>query len=95
MEESKKYGSPIVAQAAKSVGFTGVVIADDSYEEAYYVSNTWVILGRDPNFFHHPNFQDAYIRPVNVRPEFREWTDDYSNIMLLNDTLRKFVDLFD
>jgi spermidine synthase len=86
---------PIVAQAAKNVGFSGVVIADDSYEETFYVSSTWVILARDPSFFSHPNFQDTYVRAAQVRPEFREWTDDYSNIMLLNDTLRKFVQVLD
>jgi SAM-dependent methyltransferase len=86
---------PIVARAAEEVGFSGVVIADESYEEAFYVSSTWVILARDPNFFNHPNFQDTYVRTAAVRPEFREWTDDYSNIMLLNDTLRKFVQVFD
>jgi hypothetical protein len=86
---------PIVAQAGKTAGFTGVVVADDSYEETYYVSSTWVIMSRDPSIFQHANFADSYTRSANVKPGFREWTDDYSNIMLLNDTLRKFVEFFD
>ena len=84
-----------MAQAGKTAGFSGVVVADDSYEETYYVSSTWVILSRDPKFFSHPNFADSYTRSANVKAEFREWTDDYSNIMLLNDSLRKFVEFFD
>ena len=83
---------PIVVQAGKTAGFTGVVVADDSYEETYYVSSTWIILSRDPRLFTHQNFSDSYVRSANVKPGFREWTDDYSNIMLLNDTLRKFVE---
>lgn len=86
---------PVVAQAAKNAGFTAMVIADDSYEETYYVSSTWVIMARNPQFFVHPNFQDSYVRAAQTKPGIREWTDDYSNILLLNDTLHKFVDFLD
>jgi spermidine synthase len=72
---------PIVAQAAAEMGFGGVVVADESYEESFYVSSTWVVMSRNTDQFHHTNFQESYITPLNRRQGFRVWTDDYSNII--------------
>jgi spermidine synthase len=72
---------PIVAQTSSQFGFSGVVVADDTYQESYYTSSTWVIMSRDPKQFEHANFQESYISPLKTRPGFRMWTDDYSNIL--------------
>jgi spermidine synthase len=72
---------PIMAQAAKQMGWTGVIVYDEGNSESYYVSNTWVLLSKSPAVFNHPNFQDGSTTALQVRQEKRVWTDDYSNIL--------------
>jgi spermidine synthase len=72
---------PIIAQAAKEMGWSGVVVYDEGNSESYYVSNTWVLLSKSPAIFGHPNFQDASTSALQARNGFRAWTDDYSNII--------------
>jgi len=72
---------PIIAQAAKEMGWSGVMVYDEGVSESYYVSNTWVLLTKSPAIFSHPNFQDANATSLQPRPGFRSWTDDYSNII--------------
>jgi spermidine synthase len=72
---------PIMAQAAKEMGWSGVVVYDEGNSETYYVSNTWILLSKSPAVFADPNFRDASTAPLQVRKGFRAWTDDYSNII--------------
>jgi hypothetical protein len=72
---------PIIAQAAKEMGWSGIMVYDEGNSESYYVSNTWVLLTKSPAIFSHPNFQDANATSLQPRPGFRSWTDDYSNII--------------
>jgi hypothetical protein len=72
---------PIIAQAAKEMGWSGVMVYDEGNSEPYYVSNTWVLLTKAPAIFAHPNFQHANTSVLQPRPGFRAWTDDYSNII--------------
>jgi spermidine synthase len=72
---------PIMAQAAKQMGWTGVIVYDEGNSEFFYVSNTWVLLSKSPAVFSHPNFQDGSTTALQVRQEKRVWTDDYSNIL--------------
>jgi hypothetical protein len=72
---------PIIAQAAQEMGWTGVMVYDQGDSEAYYVSNTWVLLSKSPAVFAHPNFQDGSTTALQPRKGFRAWTDDYSNII--------------
>jgi len=72
---------PIVAQAAKEIGWTGVVVYDEGDSEPYYVSNTWIVLAKSPEIFSNATFQDANIYQLQPREGFRLWTDDYSNII--------------
>jgi hypothetical protein len=72
---------PIIAQAAKEMGWSGIMVYDEGNSESYYVSNTWVLLTKAPAIFSHPNFQDANATSLQPRPGFRSWTDDYSNII--------------
>jgi hypothetical protein len=71
---------PVVAQGAFDLGWTGVSVADDGDEEDYYSSSTWVLLSRSAQLFEHPNLRSAAVR-IQLRPGFRAWTDDYSNIL--------------
>jgi spermidine synthase len=71
---------PIIAEAAKEMGWSAVMVYDEGVSESYYVSNTWVLLTKAPAIFSHPNFQDANATSLQERPGTRGWTDDYSNI---------------
>jgi hypothetical protein len=57
------------------------VVYDEGNSEAYYVSNTWILLSKSPAIFGHSNFQDANTYALQPRKGFRGWTDDYSNII--------------
>ena len=72
---------PIMAQAAKEMGWSGVVVYDEGNSEPYYVSNTWVLLSKSPAVFSDANFQDGSTSVLQARKGFRTWTDDYSNII--------------
>jgi hypothetical protein len=72
---------PIIAQAAREMGWSGVIVYDEGNSESYYVSNTWVLLSKSPAIFGHPNFQDGSTSALQARNGFRAWTDDYSNII--------------
>jgi len=72
---------PVVSEAARKLGFGGIIVSDETYEEPYYTGNTWVIMTRAPEQFSHPNFQETYIRPFGPSTGFKPWTDDYSNII--------------
>jgi hypothetical protein len=69
----------VVAAAAKSQGFHGIMMYDEGSSQPYYVGNTWTLFNRDKDFFNHPNFQGA--EELVPDPKFRPWTDDYSNIL--------------
>jgi hypothetical protein len=86
---------PVVAQSAKEIGWSGVVVTDNGDEQSYYSGNTWIILSPVASFFDHPNFQDSSVTPLHPRPGFRGWTDDYTSIVKiatgLPDWLQKII----
>jgi len=71
---------PIIAQAAKEMGMSGILVYDDASSESYYVSNTWVLLTKSPAIFTDPVFQDGSTTALTPSKSLRVWTDDYSNI---------------
>jgi hypothetical protein len=78
---------PVVSQAAKEIGWTGVTVTDDGSLETFYTSSTWMILSPKPEFFRHPNFQDTEVTSMAIRPGIKPWTDDYSNIAQITNNL--------
>jgi hypothetical protein len=61
--------------------FIGAVVADDGIEQPYYTASTFIVVSHDAAFFKH-RFFSGYSGSVAMnRPEFRTWTDDYSNII--------------
>jgi hypothetical protein len=72
---------PIVAEAAREIGWTGVVVYDEGDSAPFYVSNTWIVLAKSPAIFSNSTFQEANIYQLQPRQGFRLWTDDYSNII--------------
>jgi hypothetical protein len=73
--------TPVVAQASADRGWTGIIVNDDGSDQEYYYASTWVLVSRDPSIFKNKFFNNADIDPLNPRPGFRAWTDDYSNII--------------
>jgi SAM-dependent methyltransferase len=72
---------PPVARAAAEMGWHALVVADDGEGETYYTASTFIVLSHSAEFFKH-RFFDGYSHSVAMnRPEFRSWTDDYSNII--------------
>jgi hypothetical protein len=72
---------PVVATAAAESGWTGVVVTDDGWEQDYYSPSDWVVLSRSAAIFTHQEFQEGFIDKLRIRPNFRPWTDDYSNVI--------------
>lgn len=72
---------PVVAQAAIEGGWTGKIVSDDGLDQAYYSPSDWVVLSRSATIFRHTSFQDEYVDKLRARANFREWTDDYSNVI--------------
>jgi spermidine synthase len=72
---------PPVARAAAEMGWHALVVADDGEGESYYTASTFIVLSHSAEFFKHKFFA-GYSNAVALnRPEFRTWTDDYSNII--------------
>ncbi len=72
---------PVVATAAAESGWTGIIVTDDGEEEDYYSPSDWVVLSRSATIFTHAEFQDGFVDKLRIRPNFRPWTDDYSNVI--------------
>jgi hypothetical protein len=43
-------------------------------------SSTWVLLTSNTELFKAPSFVGADMHPAKTVPNFRPWTDDYSNL---------------
>jgi len=73
---------PVVAQAAAANGFQGIVVEDAGEDENYFSPSTWALLSRDTALFNDANFGDHFaVSKLRLKPGFRAWTDDYSNIV--------------
>jgi hypothetical protein len=72
---------PVVAGAAAELGWPARIVSDDGWDEDYYSPSAWVVMSRSPEIFRRAEFQDESVDTVRVRPNFRPWTDDYSNII--------------
>ena len=74
---------PVVARLAKEQGAHAVLVRDDpDEEEDYRRSRTdWVLVSRDPAALKRPAIVERGAAPPEDRPEWRTWTDDYSNLI--------------
>jgi len=82
---------PVVSQAGREFGFSGITVVDEGETQNYYVSSTWMILSRDPAIFNHPYLQDSTVAPMRIDPGFRAWTDDYSDIVHITKDLPPWI----
>jgi hypothetical protein len=74
---------PVVARLARENGVHAVLVRDDPDEEAdYRRSRTdWVLVSRDPAALRRPAIVAREAVEPEDRPEWRTWTDDYSNLI--------------
>ena len=74
---------PVVTRLAHEHGAHAVLVSDDPDDEEDSVRSRsdWVLVSRDPAALKRPAIVDAGARPPEDRPEWRTWTDDYSNLI--------------
>lgn len=82
---------PVVAAAAEDGGWGAILLVDEidgkSPEGRYLSSSTWVAMSRDPKMLamittSAPKEHKNWVR-LSPRPDFVEWTDDFSSILPL------------
>jgi hypothetical protein len=75
---------PVVARLAKENGAHAVLI-DDSPEDEDDTNGRsrtdWVLVSRDAAALAHQEIVAAGAKPAEDRPDWRTWTDDYSNLI--------------
>lgn len=68
--------TPVVQKLADAYGLKVAYIA----EENGAFANDWILLTREEDFLALPEIRDA-ASPIQSRPDWRLWTDDYSNLL--------------
>ncbi len=73
---------PVVARLARENGAHAVLVDDDPDEDdAMRSTSDWVLVSRDAAALRHKEIVAAGAVPAEDRPEWRTWTDDYSNLV--------------
>jgi SAM-dependent methyltransferase len=73
---------PVVARIAKELDLQATLVSDDPDEEDDRRSRSdWVLVSRDANALDAPAIVAVGGEPAEDRPEWRTWTDDYSNLI--------------
>ena len=74
---------PVVARLAKENGVHALLVRDDPDEEidSRRSRTDWVLVSRDPARLKRPEIQERTVVEAEDRPDWRTWTDDYSNLI--------------
>jgi MFS family permease/SAM-dependent methyltransferase len=74
---------PVVTRLAREHGVHAVLVSDDpDEEEDHRRSRTdWVLVSRDPAALRRPAMVERGAVEPEDRPDWRTWTDDYSNLI--------------
>ena len=74
---------PVVARLAKENGAHARLVRDDPDEEAdsRRSRTDWVLVSLDPARLKRPEIQERTVVEAEDRPDWRTWTDDYSNLI--------------
>jgi spermidine synthase len=74
---------PVVARIAKENGAHAALVRDDpdEEEESRRSRTDWVLVSRDPKALKREAIAKANAETPQDRPEWRTWTDDYSNLV--------------
>jgi spermidine synthase/MFS family permease len=74
---------PVVARIAKEHGVHAVLVRDDPEDEddSLRSKSDWVLVSRDPGALKREAMLEAGAEDAEDRPDWRTWTDDYSNLI--------------
>lgn len=74
---------PVVARLAREHGAHAVLVRDDPAEEADHrrSRSDWVLVARDAAALEREAIVERGAMEAEDRPEWRTWTDDYSNLI--------------
>ena len=74
---------PVVARLAEEHGAYATLVQDDPDEDdkSLRSRSDWVLVSKDPRALQAKAIADAGGQPAEHRPEWRTWTDDYSNLI--------------
>jgi SAM-dependent methyltransferase len=74
---------PVVARLAKEHGAHAVLVTDDPEDDddSLRSKSDWVLVSRDAAALKHEAIVEAGGVEAEDRPEWRTWTDDYSNLI--------------
>ncbi|MGH8667871.1 MAG: spermidine synthase [Burkholderiales bacterium] len=74
---------PVVARLAKEHGAHAVLVNDDPDDEddSLRSRSDWVLVSRDARALERETIVEAGAQPAEDRPQWRTWTDDYSNLI--------------
>ena len=70
---------PVVGRLAKEAGAHAVVVYEKGDEDR--TQSDWVLVSRDPNALKGKLFDEVSAEAPEEKPEWRTWTDDYSNLV--------------
>ena len=74
---------PVVARLAKEHGVHATLVRDDpdEDEDSRRSRSDWVLVSRDPSVFNREAIVEREPIEIEDRPDWRTWTDDYSNLI--------------
>jgi hypothetical protein len=73
---------PVVARLAREQGAQAALVTDDPDEDDDQRSKSdWVLVSRDPAALKKQAIVERGAQPAEDRPDWRTWTDDYSNLI--------------
>jgi len=75
--------APVAARLAEEEGAFSTLVVDDPPEDddTRRSKSDWVLISRSRAALEHPEIVKLNPEPVDVHPDWRTWTDDYSNLV--------------
>ncbi|MBV8030365.1 MAG: fused MFS/spermidine synthase [Betaproteobacteria bacterium] len=75
--------APVAARLAAEEGASAVLVSDDPPDEddSRRSRSDWVLISRSAAALRQPEIEEVHPEAVAERPEWRTWTDDYSNLV--------------
>jgi SAM-dependent methyltransferase/MFS family permease len=74
---------PVVARLAREQGVQATLVSDDPEDDddTLRSRSDWVLVSKSPAALARPEIVSAGGEPAEDEPEWRTWTDDYSNLV--------------
>jgi SAM-dependent methyltransferase len=72
---------PVVQRIAAENGAQAVLVQDDPDEDEERSRSDWVLVSRSQEALARPALKERGAAPAEEQPDWRTWTDDYSNLI--------------